>query len=108
LVRLHKLYLPHLRKEYSQMDEPNNQYRNQQTGLQDKEHPVLDDDHREEFAAEAIDDDMDVPIEAHVPSEETNDLDIRNVYGWIGVALSVISFFMIPLLFAGAGIILGL
>lgn len=40
-------------------------------------------------------------------TDQRNDEEIRNVYGWIAIALSVISFFWIPLLFAGAGIILG-
>lgn len=39
--------------------------------------------------------------------ESRNDPDINNIYGWVGLGLSVISFFIIPLLFAGAGIILG-
>lgn len=54
----------------------------------------------EEFAAEMTADDI------------TNDVDndedqINSAYGWIGVALSVISFFVMPIILGAAGIILG-
>lgn len=38
---------------------------------------------------------------------ERTDDELRNIFGWISIALSVLSFFWIPLLFAGTGIILG-
>lgn len=42
------------------------------------------------------------PIEADERSDE-----VQHVYGWIGLALSIISFFFIPFLFSVAGIIVG-
>lgn len=80
-----------------------------QTGLEDREPPTIDDtplNIDEEFASEIVNDD-DVPVEPYTAEEEINDPDIKNVYGWIGLALSVISFFIIPALFAAVGIILG-
>src|SRR5699024_8712436 len=43
------------------------------------------------------------PIEA----EERSD-NVQHVYGWIGLALSIISFFFIQFLFSVAGIIVGI
>jgi hypothetical protein len=63
------------------------------------DHPLLDDDRfDEETAAEIVDPD--------IKDRDDNDVDL-NVYGWVSIALSVISFFFIPILFAGAGIIVG-
>lgn len=64
------------------------------------EHPVLDDSYQEETAAEIVDPDIS-------EDKSDNDADVNNVYGWIAIALSVVSFFFIPILFAGAGVILG-
>lgn len=36
-----------------------------------------------------------------------NDRDVISMYGWVGIALSIISFFMWPLVFGIAGIVLG-
>lgn len=55
-------------------------------------------EYREETASEFVEDSF---------VEEQTDDELRNVFGWIAIALSVISFFWIPILFAGAGIILG-
>lgn len=46
-------------------------------------------------------------VDEEVRPEVRNDTEIQSMYGWIAIALSVLSFFWIPLLFAGAGIILG-
>lgn len=62
--------------------------------------PLLDERYNEETAAEIIEPEVKEP-------EEERDENIQNVYGWIAIALSAISFFFIPILFAGAGIILG-
>lgn len=57
----------------------------------------------EEIASEVMEPDMidDEEVQEH------NDQDVKNVYGWIAIALSVVSFFFVPILFAGAGVILG-
>ncbi|GAA0441014.1 MAG: hypothetical protein ACQEWU_12620 [Bacillota bacterium] len=54
----------------------------------------------EEFAAEMTADDYD-------PDVTDNDTDINSTFGWVGIALSVISFFIWPVIFGAAGIILG-
>ncbi|MFD2759437.1 hypothetical protein [Lentibacillus juripiscarius] len=53
----------------------------------------------EEFAAEMTADD--------IADTEDDDTEATGAFGWIGVALSVISFFMMPIILGGAGIILG-
>lgn len=79
----------------------------------DKQHPVLDDRRDvdpgffEETSVELTDDDPISENRDRDRSRDHDDPDVKNVYGWVAVALSVISFFFIPLLFAGAGIILG-
>lgn len=90
------------------MDEQNEFNRNQ-TGLEDRERPNLDDDrlnYDEEFASEAVKED-DIQDELMNIEDRTDDPDLKNVYGWIGVALTLISFFIAPLIFAIVGIILG-
>ncbi|MBO1003507.1 hypothetical protein ACFSKI_20325 [Pseudogracilibacillus auburnensis] len=90
-----------------------NQRLNDQRQRDRKGHPVLDDDRnldrdfREETATEITDDDVIRKGRDRDRDRDRNDPDVQSVYGWIAVALSVISFFFIPLLFAGAGIILG-
>lgn len=90
------------------MDEQNEFNRNQ-TGLEDRERPNLDDDrlnYDEEFASEAVKED-DIQDELMNIEDRTDDPDLKNVYGWIGVALTLISFFIAPFIFAIVGIILG-
>ena len=81
----------------------------EQISNKDKNHPVVDEQigstinehaYKEETAAEIVDE---------VPNQERQrDHDeVKNMYGWIAIALSALSFFLIPILFAGAGIILG-
>ncbi|WP_174613827.1 hypothetical protein [Virgibacillus ihumii] len=53
----------------------------------------------EEFAAEMTADD--------VTNDANHDEDVISAYGWIGAALSVISFFVMPIILGAAGIILG-
>lgn len=84
-------------------------FNSNQTGLEDRGDPLLDPekvDLDEEFASEVMRDD-DIPDEVYRSSEESDDPDLRNVYGWIGLALSAISFFIVPYLFAAIGIVLG-
>lgn len=52
----------------------------------------------EEFSAEFTADDYD---------GVNSDGDVNSTYGWIGIALSVVSFFMMPIILGAAGIILG-
>jgi len=44
----------------------------------------------------------------HPISEDEQSNEVHHVYGWIGLALSIISFFFIPFLFSIAGIIVGI
>ena len=57
----------------------------------------LDQSRDEEYAAEFVSD---------TPATSKNEETI-SMYGWVGIALSIISFFMWPLVFGAAGIILG-
>ncbi|MEI3606830.1 hypothetical protein SPD48_14090 [Pseudogracilibacillus sp. SE30717A] len=92
--------------------------------LNDADHPIaedintnrrLDNEHifKEETAAEMLED---PPTPIGENRDERRDFDrdnedrheeVQNMYGWIAIALSAISFFIIPILFAGAGIIVG-
>ncbi|API90553.1 hypothetical protein J32TS6_01800 [Virgibacillus pantothenticus] len=53
----------------------------------------------EEFATEITADD--------VGSEVNEDIDGNTTFGWVGIALSIISFFIWPIIFGTAGIVLG-
>src|SRR5699024_6843446 len=61
-----------------------------------------DDDYQTEAANEMTEADLD-----KVNEDSDHDPDISSVYGWIAIALSVIAFFVAPILFAAAGIIVG-
>ncbi|OZU89954.1 hypothetical protein CIL03_02090 [Virgibacillus indicus] len=52
----------------------------------------------EEFAAELTADDY---------NSANADSDVNSTFGWIGIALSIVSFFMMPIILGAAGIILG-
>lgn len=84
-----------------------NKETNEQLNQNAREHPILDDyeesngNFTEETAAEITND------EVHIEDHDKSDTDINSIYGWVALGLSVISFFLIPLLFAAAGIILG-
>lgn len=58
-----------------------------------------DSSRNEEFAAEFTADDYAV--------DDNDDADVNSMYGWIGLALSIISFFVWPIVLGAAGIILG-
>lgn len=70
------------------------------------DHVEIDPDssRNEEFAAEITADDYDSAL-----SRDRDDVhdDVNSTYGWIGLALAVVSFFMMPILLGAAGIILG-
>lgn len=55
----------------------------------------------EETATELTADDIDAPTKAE------DDNDVRSAVGWIGLALSVLSFFIMPIILGAAGIIMG-
>lgn len=75
--------------------------------IDESREPVLDEHaYKEETAAE-ITDTRPVPAREE-QTDDHDDSEVTNMYGWIAIALSAISFFWIPLLFAGAGIILGI
>lgn len=91
----HKLYMHDLKKGAYIMDEFNhNCNRPPNDGEQQKRINLRD----EEYAAE-------MTAENHYRSQQRNET--ISTYGWIGLALSIISFFMWPILFGISGIILG-
>src|SRR5690625_4340053 len=57
----------------------------------------------EEIAEEITADDYDGPLSM----EDDDATEVNSVYGWIGIALSVVSFFIMPIILGAAGIILG-
>ncbi|MEC5422239.1 hypothetical protein QGM71_01865 [Virgibacillus sp. C22-A2] len=65
-----------------------------------------DSSRNEEYAAELTADDYDAELTENDTNANT-DTDVNSTFGWIGIALSVISFFMMPIILGGAGIILG-
>ena|SRR5699024_223001 len=67
-----------------------------------EERDELDDDYQTEAANEMTEADLDT-----INEDSGHDPDISSVYGWIAIALSVIAFFVAPILFAAAGIIVG-
>jgi len=44
---------------------------------------------------------------SHPIEQDNRDNQVQHVYGWIALALSIISFFFLPFLFAVSGIIVG-
>ncbi|GAB3795465.1 hypothetical protein [Virgibacillus kimchii] len=58
----------------------------------------------EEYAAEITADGHDRALDK---DNIRHDEEINTTYGWIGIALSIIAFFMWPIIMGGAGIILG-
>ncbi|MBU5265909.1 YybS family protein [Virgibacillus proomii] len=54
----------------------------------------------EEFATEMTTDDYE-------PEVTDDEVDANTTFGWIGIALSIISFFVWPVIFGVAGIVLG-
>lgn len=68
--------------------------------LDKKDRARLDKNYEEETAAEPV-------YEPNIESDRQNDQDLTSVFGWVAVALSALSFFMAPVLFAVAGIVVG-
>lgn len=60
----------------------------------------------EEIAAELTETDI-VDNEQRNLDHQKETTDVISAYGWIALALSVLSFFIMPILFGAAGIILG-
>lgn len=72
--------------------------------LEDEDEYIdMDDAFQEETASELVDYDA----EDLNTEDEKEDADIKSVYGWSAIALSVLSFFILPFLFAALGIIVG-
>ena len=76
----------------------------------ENEHPILDekrpirndDIFNEETSSELVDHDITDQSET-----DMDDTELKNVYGWISIALSVVSFFLLPFVLAIAGIVVG-
>src|SRR5699024_255604 len=56
----------------------------------------------EEFASEMTADDIEEPVDSDEDGTEVN-----SAFGWIALALSIISYFIMPIILGGAGIIMG-
>ncbi|HLS07963.1 hypothetical protein [Lentibacillus sp.] len=56
----------------------------------------------EELASEMTADDIDEPVDSDEDGTEVN-----SAFGWIALALSIISYFMMPIILGGAGIVMG-
>ena len=70
----------------------------------DSTEPISNNNFKEETSAEL----MDEEANWNTRDDDNDHFATGSMMGWIGIALSVLSFFMIPILFAGAGIILGI
>ncbi len=69
----------------------------------DEERPLRNDDlFNEETSSELVDHDV-----TDRDKTEMDDTELQNVYGWISIALSVVSFFLLPFILAVAGIVVG-
>ncbi|HLR71305.1 MAG TPA: hypothetical protein VK085_07715 [Pseudogracilibacillus sp.] len=70
--------------------------------------PIVDEHLYKEETATELTNTNDQPLTTtQEDSQQDDHEEVNNIYGWIAIALSAISFFLIPILFAGAGIILG-
>ena len=119
---IHKLYM-HLKKferVVLLMDEPNERDEDIKNALDDEENesvdvvgtnlndiPAITPDHRrdEEVASEITGFDDDSIISDDKDTQVGDQ--VGSVTGWVGLALSVLSFFMMPIILGGAGIIVG-
>src|SRR5690625_2111733 len=70
-------------------------------------HPEIENDEFIEETAAEVSDLNDIRQEDIRSDDDHDDLDVKSAYGWVALALSVISFFIVPILFAVAGIIVG-
>ncbi|MFD2630844.1 hypothetical protein [Oceanobacillus kapialis] len=61
----------------------------------------------EEYAAELTADEYNASLREDANVTSDMESDVNYTYGWIGIALSVISFFMWPVIMGAAGIIFG-
>src|SRR5699024_12446102 len=69
--------------------------------------PIVDEHLYKEETATELTNTNDQPLTTtQEDSQQDDHEEVNNIYGWIAIALSAISFFLIPILFAGAGIIL--
>jgi len=67
------------------------------------------DERNEEIAGELTADDINVPVQHTEQQTEMDDKDAdeRHGFGWFAVAISVLAFFLMPIILGAAGIILG-
>ncbi len=89
-----------------------NEYRPKPIDLEERpnldDYSSMEDDDlfHEETASELVDHDA-VDLNYDDVDEDDEDMDLQSVYGWTAVALSVISFFLLPFILAVAGIVVG-
>lgn len=84
------------------VDEPNTMDDTNEMNLLDNEQEIDDDVQMRQSYLEETSAEFSHPIQ-----EDENINEVQQVYGWVGLALSIISFFFIPLLFSISGIIVG-
>lgn len=65
--------------------------------------PDLDSDKDEEFAGELTADDVDDDLDEDAPEDGA----FRSAVGWTAIILAAVSFFIMPIIFGAAGIIVG-
>ena len=103
----HNITAPHLIKEVSALDNKDiNRVENapnhgEEIKNQDYVGVEPDSSRNEEYAAEFTANDY--QVRSNMETEE----DTNSMYGWIGLALSIISFFVWPIILGAAGIIMG-
>ncbi|WLV23576.1 DUF4190 domain-containing protein [Aciduricibacillus chroicocephali] len=68
------------------------------------------DERNEEIAGELTADDVTAPVSHNEQQTEMDakDADEHHGFGWFAVALSILSFFLLPVILGAAGIILGI
>ncbi|MFQ3542756.1 hypothetical protein Q7A53_01600 [Halobacillus rhizosphaerae] len=69
--------------------------------------PVYGESYEEEFAAEAAAVPINDPMENDEEKETIMNSEVNPAMGWLGLTVSILSFFFAPLILGAAGIILG-
>ncbi|GGM31421.1 hypothetical protein GCM10011351_16960 [Paraliobacillus quinghaiensis] len=67
-------------------------------------YPTAEEDDEVEFAQELTANEF---SQADVNESDTAEVDVKSGFGWFAVVLSIVSFFMMPVILSGAGIVLG-
>ena len=68
-------------------------------------YPRAEDDDEVEFAQELTANEFSQPVVNE--KSETAEVDVKSGFGWFSLVLSIVSFFMMPVILSGSGIVLG-